>query len=237
MPPLTPSSDRLYSEGMDEQRGFLEEDTQAGPRLAACLARIHAADDPTRARIEQLATAFVELGHTEDEALSLAIRQVETGEAETTQAAVQTRPASQSAKQATALALLAFSPALLALNLSLAERLEPRVDSRVTYTVGMLVVPLLAGLFVGLTARRKPVRGVVNAIALLTVPALMLPGLIWGFYYAFLPHGDLGSKTGAEFAWRAFINVTGFPYWLALGSAGAALGAQLRRLVTRPRKP
>jgi hypothetical protein len=95
------------------------------------------------------------------------------------------------------------------------------------YRFELLVIPVVAGLLTGLLARHRATRGVLNAIALLAIPAILLPGFEMGLVYAGLGNwmpewlGRCIPSGGAGFC--------GVTFWTALGVAGAQAGSWLRR--------
>ena len=96
------------------------------------------------------------------------------------------------------------------------------------YRFELFVVPLVVGLTVGLLQRRKAFKSVFGALALLAIPAILLPGLIMGLSFAGMHDGIMTS-----FIPSAGPGVCGVGFWLCLGLAGAAAGSWLRH----PRLP
>src|SRR5262249_50846480 len=141
-----------------------------------------------RDHIYAVVQAHMELGSPPEEAVSAALRHI--GGLETTVRAVsrqQTRR-KPSARWATLLATLLFGLPWLADNTRFAARLwetwvrpfdSPseaisKASAAAFYRFELFIVPLLAGLLVGLLARHRAVRGVLNGLALLTIPAILL---------------------------------------------------------------
>jgi len=99
-------------------------------------------------------------------------------------------------------------------------------DNTITYyRFFLFAVPLLAGLATGLVARYRPVRGVLNAIGLLSIPAILLPGLLMGLSYA-----NLIDKS-AQLPWvpNPAPGLCGLVPWALLGCLGAMVGSELKK--------
>jgi hypothetical protein len=96
-------------------------------------------------------------------------------------------------------------------------------DNTITYYRFFLFsVPLLAGLATGLVARHRPVRGVLNALGLLCIPAIVLPGLLVGLSYAHLIDQSL------QFPLNPLPGLCGLAPWTLLGCLGAVIGSKLK---------
>lgn len=103
-------------------------------------------------------------------------------------------------------------------------------DNAITYyRFFLFMVPLLAGLLTGLIARHRPVRGVLNALAILTIPAIVLPGLIMGLGYANVVF------TQNTWVYNPLPGICGLVPWLVMGCLGAGVGKGLRERTAKLR--
>jgi hypothetical protein len=149
-------------------------------------------------------TAYRELGEPYEAAVRAAIRQsgdpelisqrwvldtrIQTGQQPQRQIFLQSnsliKPSSARAATLTALGLFGL-PYLADVTTWAGNYWASHSDNTITYyRFFLFAVPLLAGLATGLVARHRPVRGVLNAIGLLCIPGIVLPGLIMGLSYA-----------------------------------------------------
>jgi hypothetical protein len=103
------------------------------------------------------------------------------------------------------------------------------------YRFELLVLPLICGLAVGLLAKSRPVRGSLNALMLLAIPAIAWGGLGWGLSLA-------GVLPNPSPDWFRFIfpnpipAVCGIGAWAVLGALSAGAGGWLRRRLPRAAK-
>lgn len=187
--------------------------------------------------------AHMELGSPPEEAVSAALRH--TGGLGTTVHTVSRRQTRRepSARWATLLATILFGLPWLADNTRFAARLWDAwvrpFDSQVEaiskaneapfYRFELFIVPLVAGLLVGLLARHRSVRGVLNGLALLTIPAILLPGFVDGLIFV----GFLSQEAHLGWLPSPVPAVIGLTYWVAMGCAGAGIGSRLRGLGRR----
>jgi hypothetical protein len=97
------------------------------------------------------------------------------------------------------------------------------------YRFELLVLPIICGLAVGLLAKARPVRGSLNALALLAIPAIAWGGVAYALSYADL----FGANQWPEWTKMLFPNplpaVAGVAFWAGLGSLSAVAGGWLRR--------
>jgi hypothetical protein len=205
-----------------------------------------------REQVLQYAAANVELGVGQNEAVALALAQVQREQAVATQAI---RPIhtlqsqTVSARAATGIALGFFGLFYLLDQTTAAGHLwhhfiSPlyaadgsilRNTPAVTgfYRFELFVLPILCGLCTGLLARNRPVRGTLNALAILAVPAIAWAGAALGLQYAnVIGNGD---------DWTRFVfpnpipAVCGIGFWALLGSLSAGAGGLLRRRLVKAR--
>jgi hypothetical protein len=204
-----------------------------------------------RLRLEQFAAAHRELGSTDSEAVDLALAQC--GEPELisrrwlpeqqiAQAnALTTGRKSQnlsdrlfgSAKASTAVASLTFGLPFIAYLAQASAHIGSTVESDFMYNrVWLLAVPLLAGTLTGLAANKRPARGVVNALMLITTAAIITPAVAFCMEATKIGPDLLQSSASPMIA-----VVCGFVPWMLLGCTGAGLGQRIRsegaRLTTR----
>lgn len=205
-----------------------------------------------REQVLQYAAANTELGVGQNEAVALALAQVQREQAVATQAirpiqSLQSRAIS--ARAATGIALGFFGLFYL-LDQTLAAghlwhhfvaplyaadgtilRDTPAVTS--FYRFELFVLPLLCGLCTGLLARARPVRGTLNALAILAVPAIAWAGAATGLQYA---HLISNSDEWMKFVFPNPIPaVCGIGFWALLGGLAAGAGGLLRRHVVKAR--
>lgn len=211
-----------------------------------------------RAELDTLIAAHQELGSPLEEAVTAAIRQHSASHSVTGkrlgETALPSRGRTPSARPATLLALGLFSAFYAADATQLAWRVWSRLfgiggDGMMKVTNGdsttmlptagltafyrfeLFVVPLLVGLVTGLLVRHRAGRGVVNALALLAIPALLLPGLTLALSYAgFIMDPLLGGWIPSPLP-----GITGVTPWVVLGYAGAQLGHWLSQKGRRMR--
>jgi len=197
-----------------------------------------------QAQLEAAIAARRELGETQEEAVRAAIRQsgdpelisqrwvldtrIQSGGQSQQQITLQktpsVKPPSARAATFTALGLLGLSY-LADVTTWAGKYWATHSDNTVTYYRFMLfTVPLLAGLVTGLVARYRPVRGVLNAIGLLCIPAIVVPGLLMALSYT-----HVFSDTAAGIAWaiNPLPGISGLVPWTILGCLGAVLGKGL----------
>ena len=157
-----------------------------------------------RAQIEQSITAHIELGSTPQEALALTLAQTRREQAVASQAVQRSSKleirAQPSARPATIAALSFFGLFYLLDQTQIAGHLwnlrfhDMFIDGGGVnqksaavagfYRFELLVLPVLCGLAVGLLSKHRPVRGVLNALALLSIPAIAWGGVAYGLYFA-----------------------------------------------------
>jgi hypothetical protein len=210
------------------------------------------------AQLQASVAAHRELGATYEAAIQAAIRQAgdpelisqrwvvetraQTGRQSPQQVTLQTAPLLKppSARAATLTALGLFGlPYVADVTTWAGNNWAAHSNNTITYYRFFLFsVPLLAGLATGLVARNRPVRGVLNALAMLTIPAILLPGLVLGLSYA-----NVFIDKNAQFPWmpNPLPGLCGLVPWMLLGSLGAAVGGRLHtraaRLRTRLSRP
>lgn len=177
--------------------------------------------------------AHMELGSPADEAVSAALRHV--GDLRrTARAGLEETRLQPSARRATILSTILFGLPWLADNRRLAGQLwgslfgGPGADPAF-YRTELFLVPLIAGLLVALLARQRPVRGVLNGLALLTIPAIIVPAFVFGLAYA----GFISQNARLNWLPDPVPGVIGLPYWAGLGCAGAWIGAWIKRHAPR----
>jgi hypothetical protein len=90
------------------------------------------------------------------------------------------------------------------------------------YRFELFIVPLLVGLITGLLFRHRAVRGVLNAVLLLAIPALLLPGAFIGLGYAGLD--NLPNWTYPQWLPSPVPGLAGAAFWTILGYTGAQAG-------------
>jgi len=211
-----------------------------------------------KAQLEASVAARRELGETQEAAVRAAIRQ--SGDPERVSQRwvldARTQPGGQSQQQitlqntptvkppstraATLTALTLFGLPYFADVTSWAGNVwAAHSDNTITYYRFMLfTVPLLAGLATGLVARHRPVRGVLNALGLLCIQGILLPGLVFGLGYAhLLPANATNTESGGEFGWifNPFPALSGLVPWMILGCLGAVLGKGVYTRTTKLR--
>ncbi len=208
--------------------------------------------DAMRAQIEQSVAAHMELGSARHESLALTLAQVQREQAVASQSgqiagqAQQTRTRPQpSDRQSTAIALGFFGLFYLLDQTRVAGHLWhrwfggvydvagdilPNSASVVSfYQFELLVLPLICGLAIGLLAKNRPAHGALNALALLSIPAIVWGGLSYGLHFA----GLLSSTPH----WLPYIfpnpipAVSGIGAWAVLGALSAGAGGWLRRRI------
>ncbi|MCW3053770.1 MAG: hypothetical protein JWN14_2940 [Chthonomonadales bacterium] len=203
-----------------------------------------------KAQLEASVAARRELGETQEEAVRAAIRQSGDPELISQRWVLDTRtqPSGQSQQQITlqnlpslkppsaraatltALGLLGL-PYLADVSTFAGKYWATHSDNTITYFRFMLfTVPLLAGFVTGLVARNRPVRGVLNALALLCIPAILLPGLLMALSYTNLLANT--AALGDILGWIAWVTnplpgISGLVPWTILGCLGAVLGKGL----------
>lgn len=249
LPPNQKPESVLSASSEEEIEDYLDRGTapliHVLPRSKRTAIRAH-----LRAQLEASIVACRELGDGEAEAVQNAIRQsgdpeliaqrwvvgtpVTTSSQSSRQSvlhsAVGLKP--PSARKATLAALVAFGvPYLADLMQWTGNYWAARSDNTVTYYRFFLFgVPLLAGLVTGLLARHRPVRGVLNALGLLCIPALLLPGLLIGLSYAHL------FFTKDQVPWiNPLPGMSGLIPWVVMGCLGAVAGQKLRTPPTKLR--
>ena len=189
-----------------------------------------------RAHLDMLIVAHTELGASPEAAVDYALAHFQKDYAVATQAVretQQTRLTTQSkgsARPATLLALGLFGLPYLAvaINSDFSWNLWKNLfsDSPETYYRFLLLpLPLLLGLLTGLLARRHAARGALTAIALLAIPAILLPGLLTGLNCA---------KIIPDFQWPDWLpnplyGYCGVTFWAGMGCLGAAVGGKARQ--------
>jgi len=200
-----------------------------------------------RRRIEAAAAANMEMGYIRSEALVLSMDQIRREEAiseRTGRQTVQTRSrALASAKPATITALGFFGLFYLLDQTRAAGHLWETLGFGALYQGGkvlqhsttveafyrfeLFVLPMICGLAVGLLARHRPIRGTLNALALMAIPAIVWGGLMYGLGFS----GILPQPPD----WMRFVfpnpipAVCGIGAWAALGTLAAGGGGWLRR--------
>jgi len=204
-----------------------------------------------RTRIHQSAAAHMELGSTENEALELTLAQVQRENAVAGLAVHQvlrTQTRQASARTATIIALGFFGVFYLLDQTRAAGHLWNHWfgplygDDGVNvlrnqavanfYRFELIVLPIISGLATGLLSRVRPVRGTVNALALLALPAIVLGGIDYGLDFA-----GLWDNAWPMWIKNSFPNpipaVSGIGFWLILGSLSACVGGWIRRRLPR----
>jgi hypothetical protein len=132
------------------------------------------------------------------------------------------RPHNKSAKVATAVACVAFGLPYVAFVSGNSVHSDTIAEPSLAATrLCLFAVPLLAGMITGLAAKHKPVRGVINTIAILSIPAIAIPGFALCLDVAEIGH-DLMPYAGNGMAFGAVVP------WLLLGCLGAAVGHRVR---------
>lgn len=198
-----------------------------------------------RTRINEFAAAHQELGSTPEEAIEFAI--IQCGDATLISRRWLTQQAEQRQVQkhgtslrqtlsdrllggagaATATAAVTFGlPYLADVTKTSGNWWAAHSDNTVTYyRICLFAIPLISGILTGITAKHKPVRGVVNALAIMTIPAIIIPGLVLGMSYA-----HIFSDQSSKFIMipNPLPGICGLLPWLAMGSVGASLGSRLR---------
>jgi hypothetical protein len=207
--------------------------------------------DAMRAQIAETIAAHEELGSTHEDAVALALAQIQREQAVTQQAVrpvLETRSQQPSARSAT-LWGLGFYGLFYVLDQTRASghiwswliaKLYDHGGSILNapsvanfYRFELLVLPVVCGLAVGLISKARPVRGSLNALALLAIPAIAWGGVAYGLMYADL----FNISQWPEWCKAIFPNplpaVAGIAFWAALGSLSAATGGWLRRTLPR----
>jgi len=211
-----------------------------------------------KAQLEASVAARRELGETQEAAVRTAIRQagdpelisqrwvldartLPTGQSQQQiilQGAPSVKPPSARVATLTALTLFGL-PYFADVTAWAGNAWAAHSDNTITYYRFMLfTVPLLAGLATGLVARHRPVRGVLNALGLLCIPGILLPGLICGLSYAHLLPTSTGNTASAgEFSWifNPIPAISGLVPWTILGCLGAVLGKGVYTRTTKLR--
>ncbi len=184
------------------------------------------------AHVESLTAAYQDLGADPDKAVSEALRQLGHPRMVTRHwrraQYRQSSTESGSARQATVVALAWFGAAYLADTTTLAARLWASwglTGEVAFYRTEVFLVPLLAGLATGLLSRQQPVRGVANALALLAIPALLLPGILLGLHVT----GLWSVPMEWNALGRSVAGLVGLITWAPLGCLSAAGGGWLRK--------
>jgi hypothetical protein len=218
-----------------------------------------------RVELDALIAAHQELGSGWEEATSAALRNLRASYALSDNAQTQTAHLAHSrkysARPATLLALGLFSTfyvadatkfawnawshmfgdgAIIGANAD-ASTSQHNLSEIAFYRFELLVVPLLVGLATGLLVRHRAGRGIWNALALLAIPAILVPGFFLGLGYIGLPD-NLPFLNWIPSGWipSPFPAVAGVTFWVLLGSAGAYIGQSLRgkmRLLALKRSP
>jgi hypothetical protein len=203
--------------------------------------------DAMRAQILETIAAHEELGSSRGDAVALALAQVQREQAVAQQAVrpvLQTRQEQVSARSATLWGLGFFGLFYLLDQTRASGHLWNQFVAKLYdndgtilheasvanfYRFELLVLPLICGLAVGLFAKARPVRGTLNALALLAIPAIAWGGIMYGLSYADM----FGVNQWPDWVKWIFPNpipaVSGIAFWAALGSLSAATGGWLRR--------
>jgi len=207
-----------------------------------------------RARIRQTIAAHIELGSTREESIVLALAQIQREESipsSAVRAVSHSRTHERSAQTATVIALGFFGLFYLLDQtrvsghlwnhwfgpLYAADGTTVLKNQAVTnfYRFELIVLPLICGLSTGLLSRARSVRGTLNALAILALPAILWGGLAYGLSYADL----LWANQWPEWVKNCFPNpvpaVSGIAFWSALGALSAGAGGWLRRGLPRAR--
>lgn len=173
-----------------------------------------------RGQIRAVVEAHLELGDSPEAALRSALRQFGGSEAVALSSeesvAATTRPVRKDRRQSLRVALRCFGAASIVTLLPLLVNVELINFASGAWTLILLIagLPLLAGAAVGLLARERPIRSVLMAVGMLTLPAALVCGLVGMRVYPF--------AAGATFA---VVQAVGSMFF---GSAGARAGSWVR---------
>ena len=210
--------------------------------------------DAMRAQIMETIAAHEELGSSHEDAAALALAQIQREQAVAQQAVrpvLETRSQQPSARNATLWGLGFFGAFYLLDQTRVSGHIWSRfianlysqdgdvmraADVANFYRFELLALPLICGLAVGLLAKARPVRGTLNALALMAIPAIAWGGVAYGLAYADL----FGANNWPAWIKYIFPNpvpaVCGIAFWAGLGSLSAATGGWLRRRAPQARK-
>lgn len=192
-----------------------------------------------RTHLDSLIAAHCELGSASEEAVTAALRQFGDAGAvarnwtrECARSATETT-APQSARPATLAALGLFGLPYLAdaTHIAWSAWSKFSADEAAFYRFELVAVPLLAGLLTGLLARHRAARGTLNALALLAIPAMVIPGFLLSLVYA----GLVDKFPFEQWIPNPIPATVGLTYWVSLGCAGAKAGNWLRQRTARLR--
>lgn len=187
-------------------------------------------------RLDALAAAYRELGSTPEEAMAEAAAHLRRSQGETWTHRVERKVACRpfaSALPATLMALGLFGCFYLADVTHVAGRwweahYADRDSDVIFYRLEALLVPMLAGLTVGLLARAKAARGTFYALAILAISAIWIPAIFFALQVT-----NIGFFGEGFYSRWPFLNpqpgLVGLAFWPALGCLGAAVGGWLRR--------
>jgi hypothetical protein len=185
-----------------------------------------------------LAAAYREIGSAPEQAVGEAANRLESALTQTRQQAAKRQSVTAhvpSARPATLLALVLFGAFYLADITRLAAILWEHVGGTndiAFYRIEAFLVPLLAGLLVGLLAKARAARGTFNALLLLAIVAVWLPAFAFALSVTqLLPFED--SAFWKLPFWSVAPGIVGLACWPPMGLLGASLGSRLRRKASR----
>ncbi len=222
-------------------------DDRIGRALNAALLRLPmvpaAAQGERRVWLEAAIAAQIEMGTPPHAAIAASLESLRQRETATATAAKENAVPSRtgSARSSTIASLALLAPIWLAVTTGRLSDLwyahfQTGLASQVLfYRLLILGVPLVSGLLVGASGLRRPVQGILNAIAIISIPAIVVP-VVW----ADLSLVDL-MRTGVAHQLSADIGTVldaipglmGVVCWVPLAALGAGIG---RRIASRLRR-